>query len=109
MERAEPLSDSDVAVRRKLIQGVVSANARQWPDAYRFLAQAQSLARASHPVLLGDVALRESSVDFLAGDTTRAKTAYLEAPRIARESKNTFFKASSFSCLVFIAPTEEHL
>ncbi len=108
MEPPAPLSDSDVAVRRKLIQGVVSANARQWPDAYRFLAQAQALARASHPDLLGEVALREASVDFLAGDTTRAKTAYREALRIARESKDPFVKASALSGLGLIATKEEH-
>ena len=108
MEPPNSLLDSDVAVRRKLIQGVVRANVRQWADANQFLAQAQVLAKTSHPNLLGEVALRRAGVAFFAGDTAKAKIAYREALNFAREREDRFVEASALSGLGLIATKEEH-
>lgn len=101
------LATSDVAVRRKVIQGVASVRVQQPIDATRFLAEAEALASANHLDLLDEVALAKGAVDFLLGDTTGAAKAYRDALQLARLQKDSFVEASALGGLGLIATKEE--
>lgn len=107
-ELPESLVDGDVAVRRRLVQGVASARLQRPIDAMRFVEQAEELAKAKHPDLLGEVLLAKGAVRFLFGDPTGAAAAYSEALQIGRKQQNPFIEATALSGLGVIATKEEH-
>jgi CHAT domain-containing protein len=102
------LARSDLAVRRKLAQGVASAFSQQFTEASRFVAEAESLARADHPDLLGEVALAKATVYFLAGETKDAEIAYRLTLQIARQQKDPFLEASALGGMGVVATKNEH-
>ena len=102
------LATSDVAVRRKLIQGAASAAIRQLKGAEEFLAQAESLAKTYHPELLGEVALRWGTVHFWKGEGPAAGAAYKQALEFARREKDPFLEAAALGNLGAAATMEGH-
>jgi CHAT domain-containing protein len=102
------LATADVAVRRKLVQGVASARLQQAVDATRFLVEAEGLARTSHPELLGEALSGKAVVHYLAGDMTGAEKAYREGLQVARKQKDPFVEAAALGGLGLIATKQEH-
>lgn len=102
------LLDGEVAVRRRLIQGVASARLQDPADATRFESQAETLARTKCPHLLGEVLLAKGVVKFLFGDSTGASDAYSEALHVGRKQQDPFTEATALSGLGVIATKVEH-
>ena len=102
------LATTDLAIRRKLAQGIASAFTQQLPEADRFLTEAEALAKASHPDLLGEIALRKGTVCFLANETPEAEADYKKALQIAREKKDQFLEAAALEGLGVVATKREH-
>jgi CHAT domain-containing protein len=107
-ELPESLADGDVAVRRRVVQGVASARLQHPIDAMQFLEKAEALAKAKHPDLLGEVLLAKGAVNFLFGDPTGAAVAYSEALQIGRKQQDPFIEAPALSGLGVVATREEH-
>jgi CHAT domain-containing protein len=104
----ESLRSSDVAVWQRLTEGSASAYLYRLDEATRFLGEAKALASQYHPELLGDVALRTGTLDFLRGDIRGASAAYASALQIARERKDRFLEVASLGSLGLIATQQEH-
>ncbi len=102
------LATTDLAIRRKLAQGIASAFTQRLLEADRFLTEAEALAKASHPDLLGEIALGKGTVCFLSSDTLGAETAYQKALQIAREKKDQFLEAAALEGLGVVATKREH-
>jgi CHAT domain-containing protein/Tfp pilus assembly protein PilF len=102
------LAASESAVRRKITQALASIRIQNPVDAARFLAEADALARANHPELLGDVTLKKAAIHYLSGNTTGAAAAYREALTIGRKQKDPFIEAAALGGLGLIATREEH-
>ncbi len=108
--RADPpasLAIADLAVRRKVVQGVANAWLRQGVDAEQSLADAEDLARVHHPELLGEVALGRGAAHFLAGDLKGAATAYHDALQTARKQKDLYVETLGLAGLGVVATKEE--
>jgi len=108
--RADPpasLTVADLAVRRKIVQGVANAWVRQPVDSEQAFAGAETLARVHHPELLGEIALGRGAAGFLAGDLKAAATAYHEALQIAREQKDLYVETLGLAGLGAVATKEE--
>jgi hypothetical protein len=73
------LATTDVAVWRKSTQGADYSFLQQFADAETALGEAETLARAYKPELLGPVALRKGTLNFLRGDLARARSNYRTA------------------------------
>lgn len=104
----ESLAASDVAVWRSLTQASASGYLFQFADAGRFLSQANDLASRYHPELLGEVALRRGTLQFLEGNMQGAQEAYRAALAIARKQGDRFLETASLGSLGLIATREEH-
>lgn len=92
-------SESDFAIRRELTQALSLANTQHSSEAAKLIVQAQALAEARHPELLGEVALRKGTVCFLADDFRCAETVYRVALQSAREHHDPYFEAAALSGL----------
>jgi CHAT domain-containing protein/tetratricopeptide (TPR) repeat protein len=104
----QSLSSSDLAVWRKLSQTVASAYTHQLPHAHQYLDEAETLATAHHPELLGQVALRRGTVFFWEGKLADAQTGYRSALQLSREEKNQFLEAAALGSLGVVAAKQEH-
>jgi len=102
------LATTDLAIRRKLAQGMASAFTQRLADADRFLAEAQELARTYHPEMLGEVALKTGTVRFFQGDMQGAEDNYHKALQSARENKDQFLEAAALEGLGVAATRKEH-
>ncbi len=102
------LAASELAVQRKLTQGVASAWGQRPADANRFLAEAEALTLENNPELLGEVTLKKGVIAFLTGDIIGAKTAYRAALNIVRERKDPFLEAAALGGLGLVATKQEH-
>lgn len=107
IELPASLEKSDIAVRRKYTQGIASAWLQRWADARRFVLEAETLAKESHPELLSEVLLRRGAVEYLAGDLASAAMAYHDALQIAREQKDQYSESLALGGLGAIATKKE--
>ena len=99
-------ANSDIAIRRKLAQGMASAFTQRLPDADQFLAEAETLAKAGHPELLGEVALKRGTVRYFEGDMRQAGADYQMALQLARK-KDPFLEAAALEGLGAAATQNE--
>ena len=59
-----------------MTEGAASGFQQQFADGERFLNEAETLARSSHPELLGEILLRKGTLSFLRGDYLTAQSNY---------------------------------
>jgi CHAT domain-containing protein/tetratricopeptide (TPR) repeat protein len=102
------LATSDLAVRRKLLQGGAEGFLFHFSDAEQRFAEAEALATKYHPELLGELALRRGTLCFLRDDGAGAESAFHTALQIARQQKDQFLEVASLGSLGLIAAQEEH-
>ena len=100
--------ETDFAIRRKLTQALALANTQRYNEAARLVSQAQQLAENTHPELNGEVALRQGTVCFLAGDLNCAESAYRAALRGAREVHDSYFEGLALSGLGIVSTRRGH-
>jgi CHAT domain-containing protein len=110
LEQAPPpdLASKDVVVWRKMLQGEASYNLNRFGDAQKFLSEAETLASANSPELLGEVKLREGTLASLRNDLGTAETEYKAALRLARDQHDSFLEISCLGNLGIVATQAEH-
>jgi CHAT domain-containing protein len=102
------LQTSDTAVWRKLTQASALTNSSDFPAAARSLTDADKLARASHPELLGYVALRQGTLSDFQSDLNGASNQYHAALNAARQVKDSYLEASALGSLGLLETEQEH-
>jgi len=102
------LAGSDVAVRRRFLQGMASAFMQKLPEADKYLAEAEQLIKANHPELSGELALKRGTYYFFKGEMELAGTSYQKALHEARQQNDQFLETSALSGLGLVATQEGH-
>jgi CHAT domain-containing protein len=102
------LATSDLAVWQKLSQTAASAYVHQFPNAHRYLEQAEAIARIHHPELLGQVSLRKGTVLFREGAIADAEAAFRSALQLARKEKDPFLETAALGSLGIVATKQGH-
>jgi CHAT domain-containing protein len=101
------LAKTDVAVWRKLTQGTAYCYLSEFESSSQLLAQAETLAKAEHPELLGELALRMGTLAYWRGDSGAAESEYHTALQISREQQQPFLEAASLGSLGLVAIKRE--
>ena len=102
------LAKTDVAVWRKLTQGTAHCYLSEFDSSGQLLAQAETLAKAEHPELLGEVALRMGTLAYWRGDSGAAESEYHAALQISREQKQPFLETAALGSLGLVTIKREH-
>ncbi len=103
------LSQSDIAVWRKLTQGYANGFLGNLDESDKLFAEAEELAKEKHPELLGELALRKGTVAFFArGDPETAEHLFYTTLGIARQQQDPFLESSALGSLGLVATRQEH-
>jgi len=102
------LGDDELTIRRGLVQSVASARLQRSKEALQLMTQAEALARAKRPDLLGEVLSAEGAVKFVLQDWVGSSAAYSEVLRIGRQKNDPFTQATALSGLGVVATKLEH-
>jgi CHAT domain-containing protein len=102
------LSTSDTAVWSRLTRASAHTNLQAFTEAARDLAEAEALARANHPELLGQLALRRGTLAYYQGDLKTAILLVRSSLQAARERKDSYLEASALGSLGRLATKQEH-
>jgi CHAT domain-containing protein len=104
----DSLAHSEVAVRQKLVRGLVHSFSQQFDEADHDLSDAEGLASVYQPALLGDVFQARGNLEVDRRRFPQASTAFRSALAIARAQKLPFLEASALGNLGNVAMWEEH-
>ena len=102
------LATSDLAVRRRIIQGGDEGFQFHFDAARQRFAEAEALATRYHPELLGELALRKGTLCFLQDDNEGARSNFRTALEIAGRQNDQFLQGESLGSLGLIAARQEH-
>jgi len=101
------LANSDVAVRRKIVQAIAHDALQKYDDADRELNEAAKVSNA-YPALLGDIAQARGNLAISRKDYPEAAVAFQRALAISREQKLPSLEANALGGLGYLAMWQEH-
>jgi CHAT domain-containing protein len=109
---SEPLPASlvvtDISVRKALMEGIAHRQGQQFPESEKNLGEAEELARASHPLLLGDVLNARGALEVDEKKFPDGQVTFEQALKLARQERDRDLEASVFNNLARVAMKQEH-
>jgi CHAT domain-containing protein len=102
------LAVSDVAVRQRTVQGIADYYLQHFDESKSLLDEAEIIASAQHPELLGDVAVAQAALAALKSDFASAETFNRKALDLARKQQKRFLEASALGNMGFVALRQQH-
>lgn len=104
----DSLANSDVAVRRKMVQALAHDFSQQFEEAQKDLLDAMRIANPSEFDLLGDLQQAQGILDFDTRKYAEASAAFYSALSIARQKKLPFLEVNALGSLGNLAMVQEH-
>ena len=102
------LATTEVAARRKMIQGLAQGYVHRFDQAERSLDEAERLARSLKPEIRGDILFSHGIVNELEGKYPEAEACYRKVLTIAREENSTTLQSRASGSLGNVAMWQEH-
>ena len=102
------LANTEVAARRRMVQGLACDYSQQYASAEKYFSEAQQLASAYAPELLGDVATSRGGLEVHEEKYQEAEWDFRRGLAIAREQKLPFLEAAALGDLGLVATKQEH-
>jgi CHAT domain-containing protein/Tfp pilus assembly protein PilF len=103
------LSKSDIAVTRRLTQGYSEGFLGNLDESDKYFGEAEELANANQPELVGEVYLRKGTVAFFVrGDSRTSESLFLATLEVARQQKDPFLESNALGSLGLVATRQEH-
>ena len=102
------LANSEVAVHRLMVQGLVYSYLQKYDQAGEALSGAEALARAAGSAYLGDIKQSQGILQIMLGHHRDAEIAFREALEIARQKSLPYLEADALGSLGNVAMNLEH-
>lgn len=108
----EPLPPSlvatEIAVRKAMMGGIAHRQGQQFTESEKNLSEAEQLARASHPELLGDVLNARGALEVDEKKFREGQVTFEQALTLARRERDRDLEASVLNNLARVAMSREH-
>lgn len=101
------LANSDIAIRRKIVQAIAHDALQKYGDADRELSEAAKVSN-SNPALLGDIEQARGNLEISRRNYSEAAAAFQRALAISREQKLPSLEANALGGLGYLAMWQEH-
>jgi CHAT domain-containing protein len=102
------LSTTDVAIRRKMVQGLAHGYSHQFDQSIEELDEAERLADSHRPDLLAQILLSKGNVYVEEGKSAEAETEFRKALPLARDANLLPLQSSLLGSLGVTAMWQEH-
>jgi CHAT domain-containing protein/Tfp pilus assembly protein PilF len=102
-----PLAHAEVAVQRKMVQGLAYAYLQEYDQAEASLTEAETLERSVDSSFRGDVSLARGILETDLKRYVEANIAFRRALTIARERNLPFLEAQAFGNIGYVAMRQE--
>jgi CHAT domain-containing protein/Flp pilus assembly protein TadD len=102
------LAKTDVAVRRKMVQGIAYDHLQEFDRAEGSFAEARGLASEYEPGMLGDLELSQGALELDRRNYAAAGAAFHRALVFARDKKMPYVQANALGSLGYLAMWQEH-
>ncbi len=102
------LAKTDIAVRRKMVQGIAYDHLQEFDTAESSFAEAKELASEYEPGMLGDLELSEGALELDRRNYAAAGAAFHRALVFARDKKMPYVQANALGSLGYLAMWQEH-
>jgi CHAT domain-containing protein len=102
------LGNSDVSVRRKMVQGIALDYSQKYDQAGRSLREAEQIAAASQPALLPDVYQARGNLELSEKKYPEASASYHQVLLLSGRQNRPFLEAIALGSLGYLAMWQEH-
>jgi CHAT domain-containing protein/Tfp pilus assembly protein PilF len=102
------LADSEIAVRKELVEGLANAFLQRFSEAEQHIAKAEELIHSHPSKLQGETSLARGTLFFLQGNYPSAQTSFHGALQDARQSNEVFLETRAAGSLGLVAMYQEH-
>ena len=102
------LVGSDIPVRKAMMEGIAHRQGQQFLESQKNLNEAEQLARASHPQLLGDVLNARGALEVDEKKFREGQVTFEQALKLARQERDRDLEASVLNNLSRAAMGQEH-
>ena len=102
------LADSEVAIRKEMIEGLANSFLQRFREAEKHLAIAEKLAQSHTSRLQGEVFLTRGTLLFLQGDLFAAQGSFRKALQGAQQDGDLFLEARASGSLGLVSMNQEH-
>jgi CHAT domain-containing protein len=102
------LADSDVAIRKEMVQGLANGFLQRFSEAEKHIAIAEQLAQSHRSKLQGEVSLARGTLLVLQGDSSSAQSSFHEALQDAQQGADPFLEARASGSLGLVSMNKEH-
>jgi CHAT domain-containing protein len=102
------LSKSDTGIWRLMTQGSAYTALSQYEQAGQCLEKAKALAQANHSALLGQVLLRQGTLEDYRRNYDPAASLYYDALQFSLQNRDSHLQASALGSLGVLATEREH-
>ena len=103
-----PLLATDISVRKAILEGVAHRQGQQFAESEKNLSEAEQLARASHPQLLGDVLNARGALEVDEKKFLEGQGSFEQALKLARQERDRDAEASVLNNLARVATSQRH-
>jgi CHAT domain-containing protein len=107
-EPPSSLAHSEVAIRRKMLQGVAGDYLQQYDNSKSALAEAAELATSFQPDLLADVLQARGNLEVSTKDYLAASASFHQALELDRKAKRADAEANVLGSLGYVSMWQEH-
>ena len=109
---SEPLPGSlvatDISVRKAMMEGIAHRQGQQFTESQKNLSEAEQLARASHPLLLGDVLNARGALEVDEKKFPEGQVTFEQALTLVRQERDRNGEASVLNNLARVGISREH-
>jgi len=109
---SEPLPASllatEIPVRKAMMEGIAYRQGQQFAESEKNLGEAEQLARASHPQLLGDVLNARGALEVDEKKFLEGQGSFEQALKLARQGRDRDAEASALNNLARVAMSQQH-
>jgi CHAT domain-containing protein/uncharacterized protein HemY len=102
------LLSTDIAVRKPMMEGIAHRQGQQFTESEKNLAEAEQIARASHPQLLGEVLNARGALEVDEKKFREGQLTFEQALKLARQERDRDLEASVLNNFARVAVSQGH-
>ena len=104
----ETLADSEVAIRKEMVEGLANSFLQRFGEAEKHIAIAEQLSQSHRSKLQGEISLARGTLYFLQGNFSSAQSSFREALQNSQQDGDLFLEARASGSMGLVSMNQQH-